>query len=162
MTKSISNCLTLKETKFRVVIMNESEILTLLQNYQNGTLSAQEKDKLDAWYLDKARNSSVQLNEFELEDSYQYLKSQLPLQEETKVIRLWPRVTVAASIVLLLGIGIFYYTKPEQELIKVTEKPHEIAPGGNRGILTLSNGKKLFYLIFLQKIPLPKKEKKTK
>ncbi|KUJ61280.1 iron dicitrate transport regulator FecR [Flavobacteriaceae bacterium CRH] len=123
--------------------MNETEILALLQKHQNGSLSNEDEDKLDAWYLHKASNSTKQLNEYELEDSYEYLKSKLPLQQEKKVISLWPRVAVAASIALLLGTGMFYFTKPKEQIIQVAEKPQEIAPGGNRGILTLSNGKQI-------------------
>jgi ferric-dicitrate binding protein FerR (iron transport regulator) len=123
--------------------MKETEIITLLQKFREGTLSDADKDKLDAWYLHKASNSNLQLGEHELEDSYQYLKSKLPLQQETKVIRLWPRAAFAASIVLLLGTGLFYFTKPKEQIIQVVEKQQEIAPGGNRGILTLSNGKQI-------------------
>jgi len=123
--------------------MNENEILALLKKYQEGTLSAEDKDKLDAWYLHKASNSNLQLNEYELEDSYEYLKAKLPFEQETKVIRIWPRVAAAASIALLLGTGIFYFTKPKLETIQVVEKTPDIAPGGNRGILTLSNGKQI-------------------
>lgn len=123
--------------------MNENEILALLKKYQEGTLSNEDKDKVDAWYLHKASNSNLQLNEYELEDSYQYLKEKLPLKQETKVIRIWPRVAVAASIAVLLGTGIFYFTKTKEQPIQVAEKPQEIAPGGNRGILILSNGKQI-------------------
>jgi len=123
--------------------MNENEILALLKKYQEGTLSNEDKDKVDAWYLHKASNSNLQLNEYELEDSYQYLKSNLPLKQEIKVIRIWPRVAVAASIAILLGTGIFYFTKTKEQPVQVAEKPQEIAPGGNRGILTLSNGKQI-------------------
>ena len=123
--------------------MNENEILALLKKYQEGTLSAEDKDKLDAWYLHKASNSNLQLNEYELEDSYEYLKAKLPFEQETKVIRIWPRVAAAASIALLLGTGIFYFTQPKLETIQVVEKTSDIAPGGNRGILTLSNGKQI-------------------
>jgi ferric-dicitrate binding protein FerR (iron transport regulator) len=42
-----------------------------------------------------------------------------------------------------LGTGIFYFTKPKEQVIQVVEKPQEIAPGGNRGILTLSHGKQI-------------------
>lgn len=123
--------------------MNETEILALLQKYDKGTLSNEDKDKLDAWYLHKASNSKLQLSQQELGDSHEYLKSKLPLQQEAKVIRLWPRVAVAASIVLLLGTGLFYFTKPKEPIIQVVEKQQEIAPGGNRGVLTLSNGKQI-------------------
>ena len=123
--------------------MNENEILALLKKYQEGTLSNEDKDKVDAWYLHKASNSNLQLNEYELEDSYEYLKAKLPLKQETKVIRIWPRVAVAASIAVMLGTGIFYFTKTKEQIPQVAEKPQEIAPGGNRGILTLSNGKQI-------------------
>lgn len=123
--------------------MKENEILALLQKYQEGTLSNQDQDKLDAWYLHKASTSNLQLSDYELEDSYELLKSKLPLQAEPKVIRLWPRVAVAASIALLLGTGIFYFAKPKEQIIPVAEKAQEIAPGGTRGILTLSNGKQI-------------------
>lgn len=123
--------------------MNKTQISELLKKYQDGTLSAEDRDKLDAWYLQKASNSNLQLNEYELEDSYQYLKSELPLQEETKVVSLWPRIAVAASIVVLLGTGIFYFAQPKEQQVQLTAKPQEIAPGGNRGVLTLSNGKQI-------------------
>ncbi len=127
--------------------MNETEFLELLKRHQNGTLSSEDKDKLDAWYLHKAANSNKQLSEYELEDSYEHLKSRLPLAQDKKVINLWPRVAAAASIALLFGAGLFYFTKSESvvqpENIQVVEKAKEIAPGGNRGILTLSNGKQI-------------------
>lgn len=127
--------------------MNETEFLELLKKYQNGTLSHEDKDKIDAWYLHKASNSKRQLSEYELADSYEHLKSRLPLAQKTKVINIWPRVAAAASIIVLLGAGIFYFAKSEtaakQENIQIVEKAKEIAPGGNRGILTLSNGKQI-------------------
>lgn len=123
--------------------MNKTEILALLKKYKEGTLSSEDKDKLDAWYLHKASNTNLQLNEYELQDSYDVLKSKLPLKPKTKVISLWPRVAVAASIVLLLGTGIFYFTKPQEQTNQIVEKAKEIAPGGTRGILTLSNGKQI-------------------
>lgn len=123
--------------------MNKTQISELLKKYQDGSLSNEDKDKLDAWYLDKASNSNLQLSEYELEDSYQLLKSKLPLQQETKVVSLWPRIAVAASIAVVLGTGIFYFTQSKQQPVQVVAKPQEIAPGGNRGVLTLSNGKQI-------------------
>ncbi|WDF61844.1 DUF4974 domain-containing protein [Flavobacterium sp. KACC 22758] len=123
--------------------MNKTQISELLKKYQEKTLSDEDQDKLDAWYLKKASNSNLQLNEYELEDSYKLLKSKLPLQEETKVVRLWPRIAVAASIALLIGTGIFYFTQPKEENVQVAAKPQEIAPGGTKGVLTLSNGKQI-------------------
>lgn len=123
--------------------MNETEFLELLKKYQNDTLSDEDRDKLDAWYFYKASNANQQLNEYELEDSYEYLKTKLPLKQNTKIVTLWPKVAAAASIVILLGIGMFYFVKPKETIIQVVEKPIDIAPGGNKGVLTLSNGKQI-------------------
>ncbi|KAF2508309.1 FecR family protein [Flavobacterium foetidum] len=123
--------------------MNETEIKSLLQKFREGILTDEEKDKLDAWYLQQARNSTLHLNEYELEDSYEHLKSKLPIKQEAKTVRLWPRVAVAASVAILLGTGFFYFTESEEKAVQVVERTKEIAPGGNRGILTLSNGKQI-------------------
>jgi len=123
--------------------MNESQFLVLLKKHQNGTLSDEDRDILDAWYLNKVSKSEIHLNEYEMEESYEYLKSKLPLQREAKVVSLWPRVAVAATVALLLGSGIFYFSDNKKQAVQVVEKPKEIAPGGNKGILTLSNGKQI-------------------
>lgn len=85
--------------------------------------------------------------------------------EESKVIRLskrniWTRLAVAASIAVLLGTGVFYFTKPKQQIIEVVEKNQEIAPGGNRGILTLSNGKQIILADISSKDSIAKEGKK--
>ncbi|MBB4804578.1 ferric-dicitrate binding protein FerR (iron transport regulator) [Flavobacterium nitrogenifigens] len=123
--------------------MNETEFLELLKKHQNDTLSDDDKDKLDAWYSYRVSTNSRSLNEYELEDSYEYLKTRLPLKKDAKVVALWPRIAVAASIVMLLGAGIFYFSQPKEIPVQVVEKTIDIAPGGNKGILTLSNGKQI-------------------
>ncbi|MDO3693329.1 FecR domain-containing protein [Wenyingzhuangia sp. chi5] len=123
--------------------MNKTEILALLKKYQEGTLSDVDKDKLEAWYLHEALKSNKTLTEDELEKSYQHLKSKLPVYKETKVVKLWSRITVAASIVLLLGVSLFYMTESKEQKIQVVDKLDEVLPGGKKGILTLSNGKQI-------------------
>ncbi|MBD0825446.1 FecR family protein [Aestuariibaculum marinum] len=123
--------------------MTETEILTLLKNYRNGTLSDEDKDKLEAWYLFEASNSKLRLNEYQLENSYKYLRAKLPIKQEPKVINLWKRVAVAASIALMLATGLYYFRGTTKSEIQLTEDVKEITPGGNRGVLTLSNGKQI-------------------
>ncbi|MCR8668945.1 FecR domain-containing protein [Aestuariibaculum sp. M13] len=123
--------------------MTETEILTLLKNYRNGTLSDAEKDKLEAWYLFEASNSKLRLNEYQLENSYKYLRAKLPIKQEPKVVNLWKRVAVAASITLMLATGLYYFNRTSDSQIQLTEEIKEFTPGGNRGVLTLSNGKQI-------------------
>lgn len=60
--------------------------------------------------------------------------------------RTWYRVAAAAIILLLLSVGgYFIFNRPAQKQIAQTEKrqqpyKNDIAPGGNKAILTLANG----------------------
>jgi ferric-dicitrate binding protein FerR (iron transport regulator) len=59
-----------------------------------------------------------------------------------KTIRLWPRIAAAASILLFLSVGTYFYFKPNtpQEALA---KQQDILPGHNQATLTLANGKKI-------------------
>ena len=50
----------------------------------------------------------------------------------------------AASVILLLSLGYFFFKKqPEQQIAKVSQTSplvNDVAPGGNKAILTLENG----------------------
>lgn len=57
---------------------------------------------------------------------------------------LWPRIAVAASIIILLGLGgyfVFHKTHPSVQL--VNNHIQVITPGKNQATLTLANGKKI-------------------
>ncbi|MDB4925504.1 FecR family protein [Mucilaginibacter sp.] len=60
-----------------------------------------------------------------------------------KKISLWPRYAVAASILLFLSIGGYYifHKQPTQQTAQIQKQ--DIAPGGNKAILTLANGQRL-------------------
>lgn len=56
-------------------------------------------------------------------------------------------LTAAASIILLLGVGYFYFSKknPSSLVRVIPEKTieHDLQPGGNRAILTLADGQQI-------------------
>lgn len=61
-----------------------------------------------------------------------------------KTIRLWSRITAAASIVICMGIGLYFYQanhKKEQADLSIAR--HDFKPGGNKAILTLAGGKQI-------------------
>ena len=116
----------------------------------NDTLSPEEESIFDIWYNESAENRNYFAK---VQNNYQSEIEDINLDTAWKAIdrKINPgknknhfyKYAVAASIALLLGTGIFYFTKPKEQIIEVAEKPIEIAPGGNRGILTLSNGKQI-------------------
>ncbi len=66
------------------------------------------------------------------------------LARPKKVYALWPRIAAAASILLFLFLGgQYFFKKPVKIATQAKNKLQIIVPGGNKAILTLSNGKKI-------------------
>ena len=61
-----------------------------------------------------------------------------------KTARLWPRIAAAASILLLLGAGTYYFLHPNAPKQQVAQQqPQDIAPGKQTATLTLANGQQI-------------------
>lgn len=79
---------------------------------------------------------------------HQKLKQRIDEQEihqipaKPVIKRMWPRIAAAASVIFLLGIAGYFYSKqphlPQQQVAK-----NDIAPGRNTATLTLANGQKI-------------------
>lgn len=60
------------------------------------------------------------------------------------VFRLWPKVAVAAAVILVLfGVGLFYFGHNNQLNTVKTVDIDKIQPGGNRAYLTLADGERI-------------------
>ncbi len=58
--------------------------------------------------------------------------------------KLWPRVAVAASLLLFLTAGSYYLWKNKSTNQTIAHQPAQvIAPGGNKAVLTLANGQQI-------------------
>ncbi|WP_051691987.1 FecR family protein [Pedobacter borealis] len=80
----------------------------------------------------------------DLESKQSPLDFQYPNDEPQGQQSLWPRLAVAASILLLLSVGIYSFLRKKQanEII-VKNRTHDLAPGGNKAVLTLANGQRI-------------------
>lgn len=80
---------------------------------------------------------------------YSSIKKQID-GEKTKVIPVFRKTwfRVAAAAVLLVGAFALYKTvgnnnSPQQEIVKTTTEKQDIAPGGNKAVLTLADGSQI-------------------
>ncbi|RYD96458.1 MAG: FecR family protein [Sphingobacteriales bacterium] len=122
--------------------MDEKEIKSLIEKYQNGSLSAQEKAILESWYNQRSADSPLDLTDETIERNLQKVSSRLPLKYAVIHTRIWPRIAAAASIAVVMAAGLFYYQQgPSEQQVKVVKQ--DIGPGGNKAYLTLANGKKI-------------------
>ena len=122
--------------------MDEKEVKSLIEKYQNGTISPGEKAILESWYNQHATKRSLNLSEEVLERNLKKVSNRLPLKYPNRNKRLWPRITAAAAIVVLVAAGLFYYQYPQfRQQVNMVQQ--DIGPGGNKAYLTLADGKKI-------------------
>ena len=129
-------------------------ILALIEKFQAGTATAEEKQLLNEWYH-SFNDSEAELSSTEnlTEDFLSkriMLRLQATIQQDSKLVAMNPQrkwQLPAAAVVFLIAIGayFFFFTKPfKQEIseVKPVEAPiiNDIAPGGNKALLTTTDG----------------------
>jgi transmembrane sensor len=125
--------------------MDTKKAQGLLNKYRNGTLSPEEKAILDGWYLQLTKEQESDLNETDLETKKAELYERLvaEINPRPAIRNLWPRIAAAASIVFALSFGGYLLLHKQQSQQTAQNQIHDIAPGGNKALLTLSNGQQV-------------------
>lgn len=130
--------------------MTKDLFLVILTNYLEGNATKEEENFLHAYYnLFIADVDVIALLEEKQKDR---LKSSMKLNiddyidseiKQVKKITIWPRIAVAASIILVLSLG-GYLLSQRLEPQKLTHVRHDdIAPIGNKATLTLAGGRQI-------------------
>jgi transmembrane sensor len=126
--------------------MLPNEIEELIERYNAGKANPEEVDLVETWYLNY-RSSPKPIPANVLEEDQKESLNQIIGQIKSKpsVIN-WRQLSIAASILIFFTAGIFFYViKSEparQAAVKNVAKP-DLTPGGNKAILTLSNGQSI-------------------
>ncbi len=126
--------------------MSPSKIEELIERYNNGKASPEEVDLVETWYLNY-RSTSKPIPAGVLEEDQKDSLNQIIGQIKNKPSGInWQQLSIAASILILLTTGLlFHFIKNEparQAVAKNVGKP-DLSPGGNKAILTLSNGQSI-------------------
>lgn len=88
--------------------------------------------KLDG-YLNQAMNKDAGITE----------QDENNFHAPTKVRSFWPRIAAAASILICLGIGVYFYRGNHKQQPDQSIALNNFKPGANRAILTLAGGKQI-------------------
>lgn len=119
--------------------MNDVEVL--LEKYNNGTATNQERELVESWYL-RYKTESQNLSHEQIQEEYNSGLADLTSRINKKTIRLWPRLAVAASLLLVLSFGTYLLLKNQHSGTTQTATIiNDIKPGTNSATLTLGNGK---------------------
>jgi transmembrane sensor len=121
--------------------MDEQSAKSLINKYQAGTCTPEEKAIVENWLI-VGEVTKFNLSDDELDEDLLDLQQRLHTDIAPKRKTLWPRIAVAASILICLGIAFYFYTDVNKKLT-LTTAYKDIAPGSNKAILTLANGAKI-------------------
>ncbi len=128
---------------------NKDYIRELAEKWISGTISEEEKTYFENWY-GSFNDEEVRLPSGKYTDEESLRKAILyriykKTGKATPRVRLFYRIAAAASVIILLTIsGYFFFREKNSSPPLVDQQQfHDIAPGGNKAILTLSNGSKV-------------------
>ena len=131
-------------------------ILALIEKYFSGTITPAERDNVNQWYHSFNDDEiEVELYDNENEEQlFEKIRSRLletihhdeGQQKNVRSNRKW-RISAAAAIAVLILLSTAYWmfsSKPSKQEITTTlpetKSENDIAPGGNRAVLTLADG----------------------
>ena len=124
--------------------MKEQQVIELLKRYKEGSLSPMDKAKLETWYISETSKSDARLDDDDLRESLDHLREQLALKYKIASKPLGPHIAIAAAILIAIGFGFYFYSNTDfSSQYAKQEAVQDIAPGGNKAILTLSDGQKI-------------------
>ncbi|MDB5275020.1 MAG: anti-FecI sigma factor, FecR [Chitinophagaceae bacterium] len=120
----------------------------LARNYLKGKLSASEQQEIDEWFLNEESSESTTEINLSSDQHRRQLLARIHskagiTQPETRVSRLWVKITVAASVLLMLSVGAYIVLHQKIAKQQTAQNIQDIGPGGNKAILTLANGEKV-------------------
>ncbi len=125
--------------------MQQSDALKLLEKYNAGNATDEEKSLVEAWYLNFNHPESDAQPAHLLETQSESIALLLEQISTKKTIHLWLRLAAAAVVLVFLSVGGYFLIgkKASNQQQTAQNQIHDIAPGGNKAILTLADGKKI-------------------
>jgi len=142
--------------------LQAQRIIYLASGYINNTLNFAELQELEKWRKEKPANQQLfdeltdtakqqqaiqRMQQYDTEGSLAKVKQVIQSgNKQDKIISMrWPKALVAAATVILASAVIFLYFRhvPNEQIVSLKPHPQYIAPGSDKAILTLSNGKKI-------------------
>ncbi|WP_121812220.1 FecR family protein [Mucilaginibacter kameinonensis] len=133
--------------------MEEQKLKILISKYNSGAATPEERMLIENWY-ESLNGAELSKSDHELEEIKQdtfsnlqtyigtFKPNQYPAQNN-KVILLTYVKWIAAAVLLSISITFYYYKQHSIVQQNNVIAKNDIAPGGNKAILTLADGSKL-------------------
>jgi transmembrane sensor len=126
--------------------MSEQELKELLYRYENNAVTEQERALIESWYLQHRENDLPEYTmEERMEDAEAVWTGLHQPGHNKKIMRLLLQIAAAASLLIICTFGGFriWHNKVTTTVI-AKNKINDVAPGGDKAVLTLANGQKIY------------------
>lgn len=128
--------------------MNEEQARALLKKYNEGTATPDEIRQVETYFFRYLKKREAWPDEQLLIQNQAAVRKHLlqQIKEDTQSTSTglrWPRIAVAASIVLALSFGGYFLLHQQQTQQTAQNNHNDLLPGGNKAILTLANGRQI-------------------
>lgn len=125
--------------------MEKEELNELIKRYLADQASEQDHILLDNWYLKLYENQPMEVSLSSRLDDLHKVKMNLDRKYKKDGFKLWSHHTaIAASIVLAICIIFYQYkNRPEHGKTYSSSYVNDVAPGGDKATLILSNNEKI-------------------
>ena len=124
--------------------MNEAAIKELLKRYREGNCTKEERESVELWFDITSDESEWK---WENPGHKENLKAgifkgiqEVIAQPKQERLRLWPYISVAASVLMLLFSGWYFYFYNQKQVAQQPFQQIAVAPGSKQAMLTLSDG----------------------
>lgn len=130
-----------------MITMTKHTGASLLRKLRDGSINAQERELLDAWYLHYAKQADPLVDADVFRKDLEDLRGEFYLNaREPRKVRLWPRVATAAAILgLIFTVGLLTYRSVDDQFnADKTAYANDVRPGKQGATLTLSDGRQVY------------------
>jgi transmembrane sensor len=130
---------------------NRLYLQELAHKWKTGQLNETEKERFDLW--EKSHQDDI-LNFPENSGGPEVVKARMlerlmkgmqeenPVKKQTSLAKLWPAITIAASLLIVTGIATYFYANYSNGTISNSSVAYtgQVHPGRDKAVLTLGNG----------------------
>lgn len=119
----------------------------LLKRYRNGTCLLSERQLVESWHLKELHSKIIDPDIDEMHAAKYRMWKRVKPQTALKISMNLQWLYYAASVVLIISLLIFWKIQMGNEYVAFQNRSNKstiIAPGGNKAVLTLDNGKRIF------------------
>lgn len=123
--------------------MQDDQFKELLNKYTEGKCSAEEIAWLESGYLKWNEHEKPALSEQQITDGTKLIWQHVAQHTQPAVTRsLWPRIAIAASVFVVLGIGLLFYNKAPKQVSAQNAISYTTVAGQKKRIV-LPDGSKI-------------------